>query len=96
MRPFGAHTRGSFAAFAPRPDLRGALALAVAGIAILPLAIVATIYAATQLDDLDAKLLADARPYARDTLVAAKALGVFGTIVGGLALAALAIVATRA
>jgi hypothetical protein len=84
-----------FAALAPRPDLRGALALSIAGIAILPLAIIATIYAATQLDDLDAKLLVDPRPYARDALIAAKALGVFGTIVGVLALAALAIVATR-
>jgi hypothetical protein len=90
-----AGSRASFAALAPRPDLRGALVLAFVGIAILPLAIIATIYAATQLDDLDAKLLADARPYARDALVAAKALGVFGTIVGALALAALAIIATR-
>jgi hypothetical protein len=70
--------------------------LAIAGIAILPLAILATIYATTQLDDLDAKLLADARPYARDVLIAAKALGVFGMIVGALALAALAIIATNA
>ena len=87
-----AGARGSFAATAPRPDLRGALAIAVIGIAILPLAIVATLYAATQLDDLDAKLLADSRPFARDALVAAKALGIFGTIVGGLVLAALAII----
>ncbi|HEX4453313.1 MAG TPA: hypothetical protein VH143_20720 [Kofleriaceae bacterium] len=90
-----ASSRGSFAALAPRPDLRGAIVLAIVGIAILPLAIVATIYAAAQLDDLDAKLLADARPHSRDVLLAAKALGLFGTIVGGLALAALAIVAAR-
>jgi hypothetical protein len=95
MRPLGAHARGSFAALAPRPDLRGAIVLAIAGIVILPLAPVAAIYAAAQLDDLDAKLLADARPYARDALVAAKALGLFGTFVGGLALAALAIIAAH-